>query len=246
MKIAPEPPQPIEKPRPFQFRLVTFLIVVAMIAAVLAVFVPIVKDIRQYERSIDNQNRLKLIAIALQNYHDTHKKFPPAFQVDAAGNRTHSWRASILPFLEGNLNFAQYSFAEPWDGPTNSRLSWKDMKFYTSPAGNDRAGTTNYVAIVGKGTIWRGAKSTDFADIKDGTSNTIMVVEIANSDIHWMEPRDLPIEELEAWLDPSHQPRLGGEIHGGIVVMADGSVRYISRDIAIEELRAMITPSGKD
>jgi len=32
---------------------------------------------------------------------------------------------------------------------------------------------------------------TSMADVTDGTPNTLMVVELAKSGIHWMEPRDL-------------------------------------------------------
>jgi hypothetical protein len=61
-----------------------------------------------------------------------------------------------------------------------------------------------------------------------------------------MEPRDLPVDELEAWLDPKHKPRLGGQIEGGLVALADGSVQFLPRDTAIEKLRALITRGGKE
>ena len=61
-----------------------------------------------------------------------------------------------------------------------------------------------------------------------------------------MEPRDLPIEELEAWLDPNHKQRLGGEIEGGFVAYADGSVHYLPRKVTLERLRALLTPAGND
>ena len=71
-------------------------------------------------------------------------------------------------------------------------------------------------------------------------------MEISHSDIHWMEPRDLPFEELEEWLDPQDKPRIGGDIQGGMVAMTDGSVQYLPRDVTIEKLRALATRSGRE
>jgi len=105
---------------------------------------------------------------------------------------------------------------------------------------------TSYVAIVGPGTMWPNEHGMPIGGITDGTSNTIMIVEITNSDIHWMEPRDLPIEELEAWLDPEHKPSLARHVSGGLVVCADASVHVLSPEIALERLRAMITPAGDE
>ncbi len=108
-------------------------------------------------------------------------------------------------------------------------------------------GMTNYVAIVGPGTVWPGEQSAKLSDLTDGTSNTLMIVEIAHSDIHWMEPRDLPIEELAAWLDPNHKPQLlGNHIEGGMAAFADGHVELLSRDVTIERLKALATAAGSD
>ena len=54
----------------------------------------------------------------------------------------------------------------------------------------------------------------------------------------------MPFEELEAWLDPKHKPRIGGDIQGGMVAMADGSVQYLPREVTIEKLRGLATRSG--
>jgi len=87
--------------------------------------------------------------------------------------------------------------------------------------------------------------------LADGTANTIMVVEIVNSDIHWMEPRDLPIEELKEWLDPNHKPTLlashgQGRVKSGIVVFADGHAEPLSQDVTEMRLRALLSPAGND
>jgi hypothetical protein len=110
---------------------------------------------------------------------------------------------------------------------------------------------TSFVAIVGPGTAWPGTSYLGMADLIDGTAKTIMVVEIRNSNIHWTEPRDLPIEELEQWLDPKHKPTLlaaheYGQITGGMVVYADGHTEFLPHDTTMKRLRALLTPAGGD
>jgi hypothetical protein len=234
-------------PRPFQFRLWHLLAAMGVISVMLAVLVPMWRMARERALRMQSANNLKMIAIGLHNYHDTWNSFPPACYSDASGKPVHSWRVLIAPFIEQGPIYNRYNFAEPWDGPNNSKVAGSPPPVFRSPA--ERRGTTlstSYVAIVGPGTMWPGTLPFRIANITDGTSNTLMVVEISHSDIHWMEPRDLPVEELEEWLDPDHKPRLGGRIEGGLVALADGSVHFLPRDVAIERLRKLITPAGND
>ncbi len=233
---------------PIRFRLRTLLIGIAILGALLAAIVPAVRSglnaIRRVECSMNPYH----LSFALHNYHDTYGSFPPACTYDAKGKPAHSWRVLLLPFMDQAATFQRYNLAEPWNGPGNSTLATLDMPFYRCPADHSSSPRmTNYVAIVGPGTMWPANSTMKHTDIPDGPSQTIMVVEISNSDIHWMEPRDLPVEELEEWLDPDHKPRIfGNHIEGSVVAYADGSVKMLPRAVTIERLRAMITPAGKD
>jgi prepilin-type processing-associated H-X9-DG protein len=232
--------------RPFQFRLVHLLVAVTMAGVVLALFVPAWRAAREAANRQSCSNNLKQLVIALHNYHDTYLCFPPARYDDANGKPMHSWRVLIHPFLVASPLYDQYSFAEPWNGPNNAKLLGQ-FNFPFTCHSNGKPGYTNYVAIVGPGTIWPDGKQTAISDILDGTSNTLMVVEIADSDILWMEPRDLPVEELAAWLDAKHKPQLlGNHIEGGLVAYADGHVELLPRDVTIERLKALTTVAGND
>lgn len=233
-------------PRPIQFRVWHLLVAMGLISAALAVIVPAYRAARQAALRMESANNLHHIGIALHNYHDVCNTFPPAYVCDASGNPAHSWRVLIAPFMQSSSFYDQYSFAQPWNGPNNRQLANMLRGCWHAPGDPKNSVMTSYVAIVGPGTPWAGKQSTNLSSFVDGTSNTILIVEISHSDIHWMEPRDLPIEELEAWLDPKHRPRVGGEIEGGLVCYADGSVRYIPRTATIKEWRAMLTPAGKD
>ena len=234
--------------RPFQFRLVHLLVVVTIAGCCLAIAVPAFRLARR--RALEQQcsYNLKNLAIGLHNYHDIYGTFPPAYQCDPGGRPAHSWRVLIWNLLEAQPYYSQYDFAEPWNGPNNSKLAGHMSRVFRCPDDSTSPPQmTNYVAIVGPGTMWPGEGSTKFASLTDGSVNTLMIVEIAHSDIHWMEPRDLPIEELAAWLDPNHRPQLlGNHIEGGLVAYADGHVELLPRDVTIQRLKALLTPAGND
>ena len=244
-----EPPVPAAIPRRrFQFRLIHLLIATSVIGAALALLVPMYRVARREMLQMESQNNLKQIAIAMHNYHDVYGRFPPAYQCDASGKPLHSWRVLIMPFIEASTFYQRYNFGEPWNGPNNSQLGQQTPSFFRSPFDSrSPQGMTSYVAIVGPGTMWPGEKSHNIAELTDGAINTIMVVELLNTDIHWMEPRDLRIEDLATvWRDPKHKPpRMDGwETSYAFVAYADGSVDWLERDAAIERLQALLSPAG--
>ncbi|MCH5377127.1 MAG: DUF1559 domain-containing protein, partial [Planctomycetes bacterium] len=162
---------------------------------------PAVQAAREAARRYMCVNNLKQISLALLNYHDDYRCFPPAYVADADGKPMHSWRVLILPYIEERSLYDQYDFSEPWDGPNNRKLLSKMPHVYACPSQprgtNDPAAfATSYVAVVGPRTAWPGVKSTKVADITDGTSNTIMVVELSGQQIPWMEPRDPSLAEV--------------------------------------------------
>src|SRR5687768_16011634 len=106
----------------------------------------------------------------------------------------HSWRVLILPQFGRKDLYDQYKFYEPWDGPNNRLLGPALKRVYSCPSDNTKQPTeTNYVAIVDPGTAWPGVKAMTYSDFKDGTASVLHVVEVHNSGIHWMEPRDLHV-----------------------------------------------------
>lgn len=230
---------------PFQFRLWHLLAVTAILSVLLAIVVPAMRAIRRLQQHEASVMNLREIAIGLHNYHDVWQSLPPAYACDAAGQPAHSWRVLLTPFLtQLGIDSVDYNFAEPWNSPNNSQYGRN--VFRNRLNSTNAADRTSYVAVVGPGTAWSGEESLSFSDITDGMSRTVMIVEISHSDIHWREPRDLPIEELDAWLDPQHRPRLGGAIEGGLVLFADGSVAFLPRELAKKRLRALLTPTGNE
>ena len=187
----------------------------------LGTLMPQVTAARDAGQRMQTVNNLKQIMLALHNYLDARKHFPPAVLYGPDGKTPHSWRVAVLPYLGRQDLYAQYQFDEPWDGPNNRKLLDKMPDVFRSP--KDPPDSTNcaYFALVGPGTMFDGPSGTRAADVRDGFANTLMLFE-AKRDIPWTKPEDLPY-------DPDKPlPALGGYFEGIFnVAMADGSVRSL-------------------
>lgn len=107
----------------------------------------------------------------------------------------HSWRVLVLPYLDKELA-DQYRFDEPWDGPHNRLLASKMPPVFALHDKTDHGGITNYLRVVGPGTASPGATTVSYADITDGTSGTLLIVENLGAGVNWLEPRDLAFESM--------------------------------------------------
>jgi hypothetical protein len=172
-------------------------------------------------------SRLNQLQLALSNYHVVHGCFPPAYLADAKGTPMHSWRVLILPFVEQKPLYDAYRFDEPWNGPNNRKLADRMPKSFHICSEPDSTTMTNIVVIVGPGTAFPGPKSTRMKDFADGLDNTILLAEIADSDIPWLEPRDLRVEEMSFTVNDKRKPSIScSRRRGPYVVFADSIRAY--------------------
>jgi hypothetical protein len=203
-------------------------------------------------------NNLKLIALALHEYHDTYGCFPPAYIADSNGRPMHSWRVLLLPFLEQDNLYKQYALDEPWNGPNNRKLLNRMPQVYACPSANVQdqpTYNTSYVAVVGPTTAWPGPLPRSYAEIQDGTSNTALVIEVDKLSIPWLEPGDLPLDDTLATLAAGDADFIGNHrwqsflydyAGGRQVALADGSVRYVSQGVGRRVWAALLGAEDGD
>jgi prepilin-type processing-associated H-X9-DG protein len=220
---------------------------VLMVPILIALLLPAVQAAREAARRAQCMNNLKQIGLAIQEYHDVNNMFPPAYILDASGKPMHSWRVLILPYLEHKALYDQYRLDEPWDGPNNRHLADLMPLVYSCPSDPDAQGshTTDYAVVNGPGAIFDGDQQCRFATIQDGMSNTLLVVEASGAAIHWMEPRDLDLLQMQCVVNGTSGNEISSHHPNAVNVgFADGSARVLHSGISPMTLRALITRAG--
>lgn len=155
----------------------------------------------------------------------------------------HSWRVLILPYLEHRELYDKYDFTQPWNSEANLRLA-KEMPRVFAFHGEYKPGvvTTNYLAVVGKNTVWPGVSTTANDGITDDLSSTIMIVENIGEETHWMEPRDLHVDSMS--FEVNHPKGVSSKYETPAVAMLDGSLRKLEVELPSDVFKAMLTVNG--
>jgi prepilin-type N-terminal cleavage/methylation domain-containing protein len=184
------------------FTLIELLVVIAIIAILIALLLPAVQQAREAARRTQCKNNLKQIGLALHNYHDTFRTFPPGYisrnvtssdPAAAEEGPGFAWATMILPMLEQANVYESIDFRRDATDPFNIGVGSLYLPAFRCPTdpGEDRfalpngllLGTSNYVGIFGYGSVtmhpgdgtgvfFRNSRIR-FRDIIDGTSNTI-------------------------------------------------------------------------
>jgi RNA polymerase sigma factor (sigma-70 family) len=190
-------------------------------------------------------NNLKQIGLAIHNYEAAIQHLP-LHAIYSKDGKTPllSWRVAILPFLSQNDLYNQFKLDEAWDSAHNKKLIAKMPKIYGSFAegpGKGDEGRTHFEVFTGPDSLFDGTKKMKLADITDGTSMTILVIEGKDA-VTWTRPDDLVLPKVK-----EKMPEVGGQFKNGILVLlCDGSVHMLAAVPPPDVLRALVTPNGNE
>jgi prepilin-type N-terminal cleavage/methylation domain-containing protein/prepilin-type processing-associated H-X9-DG protein len=199
--------------------LIELLVVIAIVAVLIGLLVPAVQKVREAANRVACTNNLKQLGLALHNYHDANRKFPPVKvlgplpQAGVFGPTKHGMGVFLLPFIDEQNLFAQYRWDVGGGDQGNQLVGTTHVKVFQCPSAEpnrymyigafmtyggkgacgDYAPTEGVdPALASKG----GAKGalelnvfTRIADITDGTANTILLTEDAGRPRAWLAGR---------------------------------------------------------
>lgn len=216
---------------------------VGIAVLVVGLFLPNVRRGREVAGRTQCKNNLKQIGLALHNYHDMYGSFPPAYTVDTNGTPLHSWRTLILPWLEQKALYDSIDLSKPWNASANAEAFQMTPREFRCPSSDLPQNFTSYLAVVGQNSCFHRSTPRSIPEITDGTSNTLIVIEVSQKDaVHWMSPQDADEPMILSISNNDELAHTGG-VQGAL---ADGSIRFLSNGIAPEVRQALITINGNE
>ena len=186
--------------------------------------------------------------------HESAKMFFPYSSVDdesyeRVGTKL-SWRVQILPFIGESQLYEEFKHDEPWDSTHNLALVNRMPKLFKCDHVNLPLGKTLFaMPMISKETFSSNPEfapffapnsPTTFRNMKDGFSNTIMIVEVnPNRAATWTAPQDWEFDPdgSKAGLGEAWPDRI-------LVALGDGSVHSLKKDIAESDVVSLMTRNG--
>ena len=168
-----------------------------------------------------------------------HGELPKQTFRDDGDEPLLSWRVHILPFIEQTQLYEQFHLDEPWDSDHNIQLVSKMPKLFATKGFPPESGKTVFQVPTGDEMLFNEDGPVRFRDALDGLSATAMMVEVEPA-VQWTRPSD--------WNVDLNAPLKGIRFDDGqaALLMGDGGVKTVSRQMPVDKFRAMLTKSSGD
>ncbi|MEQ8839039.1 MAG: DUF1559 domain-containing protein, partial [Lacipirellulaceae bacterium] len=174
-----------------------------------------------------------------------HGTLPPAFTTNSKGDRLHSWRTLILPYLGENALYDKIDLRKPWNDPVNVEARITRIENYqcpSSPNSPEEKGFTTYLGMVGKQCVFTGKQSRELASVTRDFSTTACVIDVEDAfAVHWMSPHDIDLKTtLQMFKDAdTKHPALY------FVAYLDGDAGLIPSEVDPKELLKKLTVASE-
>lgn len=261
MTSAPNPPDALAKsqgkPR---FSLRTLFNIVTALAIVIASGTWCVNRYATYSSRTTFWFDMRFVLIHLQGYGGKSRPLPaPSWRLAAnppsasqdkllQGQPLASWRFNLMRDFD---EFFTMDYSQPWDSPKNSQCAVRpsaifcdDDEFDGLPASRGVL-QTEILAITGPGTAWGDDESEPPRALADVPEDTILIVSVRNSGVHWMEPGDFDIRTMPRTLNAPDGKGISSDFRDGFFVgFADGEAWFLANEVGFERLSRFFTVAG--
>lgn len=243
------------------FSLVELLVVIAITGLLLGLLLPALSAARESARQQQCSNNLRQIGLALHGHHLAKQKLPVGClewrpSSGPTTRRQLAWSAFLLPYLDQQPLYDSLDMNQPFDSPVNSRIAKTRVATFECPSHSDNgtiSGRTDYGGLFGEvivdnrqdDGVFLHERAIRFVQITDGLSNTLAVGEdLYGPDNGWINGRNVFVQahgvnDPTAW-SGDNEIR-GGHSRGAMVLLSDGTPRWLSHTTDKRVLGQMIT-----
>lgn len=214
----------------------------------MVLLLPAVQGAREAARRTQARNNLKQIGLAAHNFHDMSGHFPPLVlpgeEVSEEAGIGQSWMTDLLPIVDHAALYVSIDRKLAWNDPANATPFKTVVRMFQNPSDPGPPIDDDGYALAhfaSNSQVISDRRRLSIREIRDGTSNMILAGSIKEGAKAWGDPtnhRD-PANGVNGGPDEFGSYHQNGDV---LFLMADGSVRVVSKSIDPETLRRLANP----